>query len=71
MNKKQSMFIVKSEAFSQLKVQRFLHLPNSNNKSVMNGPYFNKMISVVSLLGAAIKLTSMHPRRRRFMRFSS
>lgn len=45
MDKKQSMFIVKSEAFSQLKVQRFLHLPNSNNKSVMNGPYFNKMIS--------------------------
>lgn len=48
MNKKQSMFIVKSEAFIQLKVQRFLHLPNSNNKSVMNGPYsfsVNKMIS--------------------------
>lgn len=64
MNKKQSMFIVKSEAFSQLKVQRFLHLPNSNNKSVMNDPYsfsINKMISVVSLSGAAIKLTSMHP----------
>lgn len=55
---------MKSEAFSQVKVQRFLHLPNSNNKSVTNGPYsisVNKMIGVVSLSGATIKLTSVHP----------
>lgn len=58
------MFIVKSEAFSQLKVQRFLHLPNSNNKSVMNDPYsfsINKMIIAAPERETTLKLTSMHP----------